>query len=78
MMKMRKQWEHSLCPRCLEDNETNDHILLCQDTRAQQHWEKLSAKLDSDMVSITTAPEIRRTIIRKLAIGDDVEDLQPK
>ncbi len=66
MMLMRKKWTHSKCPRCLQDNETNEHVLLCTDVRATEHWEKLSTKLDKDLVSMNTAPELRRTIIRKL------------
>jgi hypothetical protein len=66
MMKIRKHWEHSMCPRCLQDNETTEHVLLCQDPRASEHFELLAKKLDIDLVTMETAPEIRRTIIRKL------------
>jgi hypothetical protein len=66
MMLMRQKWTHSKCPRCLQDNETNEHVLLCPDTRATEHWEKLTKKLDKDLVSMNTAPELRRMIIRKL------------
>ncbi len=66
MMKMRKHWEHSMCPRCLQDNETTEHVLLCQDPRATEHFERLSTKLDQDLVTMETAPELRRTIIRKI------------
>jgi hypothetical protein len=66
MMKTRKHWEHSMCPRCLQDNETTEHVLLCQDPRASEHFEKLAKKLDTELVSMETAPEIRRTIIRKI------------
>jgi hypothetical protein len=31
MMKLRKHWEHSMSPWCLlQDNETTEHILMCQ------------------------------------------------
>jgi hypothetical protein len=66
MMKIRKEWTHDKCPLCLEETETNEHVLLCQDPRALQHWEILATKLDHDMQNMTTAPTIRRTIMRKL------------
>jgi hypothetical protein len=66
MMKIRQEWTHDKCPLCLNDNETNEHVLLCQDPRALKHWETLAAKLDSDMQNMTTATTIRRTIMRKL------------
>jgi hypothetical protein len=68
MMKIRKEWTHDKCPLCFEENETNEHVLLCQDPRAIQHWESLAKKLDHDMQNMTTAPTIRRTIMRKLHI----------
>jgi hypothetical protein len=66
MMKTRTHWEHSMCPRCLQDNETTEHVLLCQDPRAAEHFERLAKKLDLELVSMETAPELRRTIIRKM------------
>jgi len=66
MMKFRKKWPHSMCPRCLQDNETTEHVLLCEDPRATEHFERLSKKLDLELVTMETAPEIRRTIIRKI------------
>jgi hypothetical protein len=66
MMKIRKEWTHDKCPLCLEDNETNDHVLLCQDPRALQQWDTLATKLDKDLQNMTTATTIRRTIMRKL------------
>jgi hypothetical protein len=66
MMKMRKHWEHSMCPHCLQDNETTKHILLCQDPRVAEHFESLAKKHDIELVTMETAPEIRCTIIRKL------------
>ena len=66
MMKIRKEWTHDKCPICLDDNETNEHVLLCQDPRALLNWETLAAKLDKDMQNMTTAPTIRRTIMRKI------------
>jgi hypothetical protein len=66
MMKIRKEWTHDKCPLCFEDNETNDHVLLCQDPRALQHWDTLATKLDKELQNMTTATTIRRTIMRKL------------
>ncbi len=66
MMKIRKEWTHDKCPLCLDDNETNEHVLLCQDPRTLLHWETVAEKLDKDMQNMTTAPTIRRTIMRKI------------
>ena len=66
MMKLRKHWEHDMCPRCLQNNETTEHVLLCHDPRANEHFELLTKKLDQELVTMETAPEIRRTIIRKI------------
>jgi hypothetical protein len=46
MMKMHKHWEHIVCPWwCLQDNETTEHVILCQDPQAAKHFERLSKKL---------------------------------
>ena len=66
MTRIQKEWTHDKCPLCLDDNETNEHVLLCQDPRALLHWETLAAKLDKDMQNMTTVPTIRRTIMRKI------------
>jgi hypothetical protein len=66
MMKIRKEWTHDKCPLCLKDNETNDHVLLYQDSRALQHWEIIPAKLNNNLQNMTTATTIQRTIMRKL------------
>jgi hypothetical protein len=66
MIKMRKHWEHSMCPHCLQDNKTTEHVLLCQDPQVAEYFKSLAKKLDIELVTMETAPEIRRTIIRKL------------
>ena len=65
-MKIQKEWTQDKCPLCFEDNETNNHVLLCQDPRALQHWDTLAPKLDKDLQNMMTATTIRRTIMRKL------------
>jgi hypothetical protein len=66
MMLLQTKWTHSKCPWCFQDNKNNKHVLLCPDIQATEHWEKLAKKLDQDLVSMNTAPKIRRTIIWKL------------
>jgi hypothetical protein len=66
MMKIWKHWEHSMCPRCLQDNETKEHELLCQDPHNAEHFECLSKKLDIELVTMETAPEIWQTMVCKI------------
>jgi hypothetical protein len=63
MMKMWKHWVHSLCPWCMQENKKNNHVLLCPDACTQQHWDKLSKKLDLDMVTMNTTLKIQCIII---------------
>jgi hypothetical protein len=60
MTKIQKHREHSMCPRCLQDNKTTEHVLLCK------HFETLSKKLDIKLVTMETSLDIRRTIIHKI------------
>jgi hypothetical protein len=41
-------------------------MILCQDPRAIEHFEQLTKKLDIELVTMETAPEIRQMIICKI------------
>ena len=63
MLKIYKWQTHTKCPRCLQDNETTEHVLRCQGEQTQEIWESELPVLElwmkknnihSELISITT------------------------
>ena len=69
IMQHRKEWTHSKCPRCGEDNEGVQHVLQCPGAQAQ--WEKSMAKLKKWMEENHSAPAIITTVLAHLKSWHD-------
>jgi hypothetical protein len=63
MLKIWKHQSHSLCPRCGQDNEKTEHVLLCQESSATQVWDKAVEDLDTWMSDNLTEPSMQEAII---------------
>ena len=64
MMKIRKQWVHSKCPRCGAPNEDTRHVAKCPEGR--KTWDTSLAKLKRWMTEADTSPVIADHIIALL------------
>jgi hypothetical protein len=61
-MKRWRFWKTSQCPRCLQPNETCDHVIQCQDPRAVTTREAALLTLSSRLEEIHTEPQIQHVI----------------
>lgn len=77
VMLRRKEWTHSKCPRCGQDNETTTHVLTCTFPDAKQLWEDSIANLGNWLKSIRTHPHIIDIVTSRLRQWHDGSDLSP-
>ena len=66
MMKIRKHWDHSKCPRCGHDEETTEHVVQCATAATQAVWDNGIAKLEEWMTLQDTEPELQKHILYNL------------
>jgi hypothetical protein len=62
-MKRWHFWKTSQCPRCLQPNETCDHVLQCQDPRASTTCQEAFITLISRFEEINTEPQIQQALV---------------
>ena len=56
-MKRMNFWASDKCPRCLQPNETTNHVLQCQDISAMQLMVKLRTQLRTKLQAFHTNSE---------------------
>ena len=66
MMKIRRQWTHSKCPRCGQEDEDTRHICQCPDPDARALMNRSLAKLTTWMVNNKTHHLIQSHILTLL------------
>ena len=66
MMKLRKQWTHSMCPQCGIPEETTVHVSQCPAEKSQAVWEVSMAKLQEDLVALDTEPALLQQLMSHL------------
>jgi hypothetical protein len=76
-MKLRREWTHSRCPRCGQDNETTSHVLRCRFPEATTLWQESVANLGSWLKTTGTHPAIQEALILRLNQWHDGTDLSP-
>jgi hypothetical protein len=59
-------WDHSRCPRCQQDNETTEHIILCNGHGANQEWTSRVTNLGVWLIEMDTHPSIHHCISESL------------
>jgi hypothetical protein len=63
MLRIYKHQSHSKCPRCLQDNETTDHVLRCQEPGAAALWKQSMIDLERWMTTNYGHPELIKIIL---------------
>lgn len=66
MLKIWKHQKHSSCPRCGHDDETTQHVLLCQEDSAVEKWDTAIAELNKWMEDNNASPAIQSSVINHL------------
>jgi hypothetical protein len=64
MMKIRKEWAHSTCPLCGNQEETTTHVLQC--TEATRIWNITLGALNTWLEEQSTEPSLQAAIIYHL------------
>jgi hypothetical protein len=59
-------WDDSRCPRCQQDNETTEHIILCNGHGANQEFISQVTNLGVWWIEMDTHPSIHRCISETL------------
>jgi len=77
MLKRRKYQEHSLCPRCGEQDETTKHVIQCQAVDARQRWKTGIKALRQWFITTSTEPVLQHTIFQRLDEWCDNEPRRP-
>ena len=62
-MKRRQQRQLDHCPRCQQNHENNDHVLLCQQTSAQEQWVESLGKLEIQLAMLQAPTQLSTAII---------------
>ena len=62
-MQQFRFWTTSKCPLCQMDDETTEHVFLCQDPRARETRRKAIAELEATLTDLRTATDIRQCLI---------------
>ena len=62
-MKQRQQRQLDHCPRCQQNHENNDDILLCQQASAQEQWVESLGKLEIQLAMLQAPPHLSTAII---------------
>ena len=70
-MKLRKEWDHNLCPLCAKEEETTVHLLKCQHEGATETWNTAMERNDTHMTEQQTCPDLQKEIMRNLQIWRD-------
>ena len=71
MLKIWKHQAHSSCPRCGQEDETTQHVLLCRETSSTETWDTALDNLDSWMTDNNSDPEMQEVIINSLKAWRD-------
>jgi hypothetical protein len=51
-------WDHSQCPFCQQDNETTEHVILCNSHGTNQEWTSQVINFGVWLIEVDTHPSI--------------------
>ena len=71
MLKIWKHQAHSSCPRCGQEEETTQHVLLCREQSATKTWDTALDNLNSWMTDNNSEPEMQDVIITSMKTWRD-------
>ena len=77
MLQRRKYQEHSLCPRCGEQDETTKHVIQCQAVDARQRWKTGIKALRQWFIATSTEPDLQHVIFQRLEEWYDNKPRRP-
>ena len=60
VLKRRHEWNHDMCPRCLQNNESCLYVLQCPTETSRTHWEVAINELEETLIDLQTNPNIIR------------------
>ena len=66
MMRLRRSWAHSNCPRCAATNEKPAHVLSCPSLGARATWHEGLDALDVWMTKVDTDPDLQSALMSRL------------
>ena len=66
MMLRRKDWTHSKCPRCGQEDECTKHVCRCADPEARKQWHQAIKDLEQHMDAQDTDPLITKHVLAML------------
>jgi len=66
MLQRRNYQEHSLCPRCGEQDETTKHVIRCQAVDTRQRWKTGIKAIRQWFITTSTEPDLQHAIFQRL------------
>jgi hypothetical protein len=77
VMKYRKEWSHSKCPRCETPIETTSHVWTCQHPEVKEIWSNAMDDLRTWLLSKRTNMAVTDAIIDRLLAWQSGEPPPP-
>jgi len=77
MLQRWKYQEHSLCPRCGEQDETTKHAIQCQAVDVRQRWKTGIKALRQWFIMTSTEPDLQHAIFQRLEEWHDNKPRRP-
>jgi len=77
MLQRRNYQEHSMCPRCGEQDETTKHVIQCQAADTQQRWKTGIKTIQQWFITTSTHPDLQQAILQRLEEWRDNKSRRP-
>jgi len=77
MLQRRNYQEHSLCPRCGEQDETTKHVIQCQAVDTRQRWKTGLKAIRQWFITTATNPDLQHAIFQRLEEWRDNKPRRP-
>ena len=77
MLQRRNYQEHSLCPRCGEQDETTKHVIQCQAVDTRQRWKTGIKAIRQWFITTATNPDLQHAIFQRLEEWRDNKPRRP-
>jgi hypothetical protein len=77
VMQRRKKWDHDKCPRCGQENETVEHLLLCPAHEVRLKWETSVQQLHEWLKQKGTHPQLAALLCSRLLQWSSGQALTP-
>jgi hypothetical protein len=78
ILKLWKHQAHSTCPRCGQEDENTQHVVVCKELSAKLTWDKALTQLNQWMKDNNSDPDMREVIIEQLNTWRDNPTQPPR